>query len=398
MKPLSDLRIIDLSRILAGPWAAQILADLGADVIKVERTGVGDDARGWGPPFVPAKAGGHHLGAAYFYAANRGKRSIVVDFERDQDVDLLRQLIAEADVVIENFKVGGLKKYGLDYASLAPSHPKLIYCSITGFGQTGPYAQRPGYDAMIQAMGGLMNLTGEPGGEPMKSAVAIADITTGLYATVAILAALHNRENSGAGAHIDMSLLDVQVGILANHAMSYLVSGHIAPRHGNAHPALVPYQVFPAADGEIMIAVGNDEQFARLCHLLGAPELGADPAYRRNQDRVVNRERLIPALKQRTIQFAKQELQTRLDAAGIPAGPINTLEEVFADPQVRHRGMRVDLPLPASASGQVPGVRTPIVMNGDPCVSDRPPPQLGEHTAEIIAEIQGSGAERRKAR
>lgn len=399
MSPLHDVRVIDLSRVLAGPWSSQILADMGADVIKVERSGDGDDTRAWGPPFVTGADGGD-LSATYFHATNRGKRSIAVDFNRAEDREVILRLIADADIVIENFKVGALKKYGLDYASLSTVNPGLIYCSITGFGQTGPYAHRPGYDAMIQALGGFMAVTGEPDGEPMKVGVAVVDLFTGVYATTGILAALHARKSSGRGAHIDMSLLDVQVGVLANQAASYLISGEPAPRLGNAHPNLAPYQVFAVADGHLMIAVGNDGQFARLCEVLGVEALSVDPAYRHNPDRVRNREMLIPLLIAKIAERTKAELTARLEAAGVPVGPINTVPEVFADPQVIARGMRVDVDAPAAAGGKVPAVRTPIMINGEPCVANRPAPQLGEHTDEIKKSLDapGLGVERKRAR
>ncbi|MGE4063109.1 MAG: CaiB/BaiF CoA transferase family protein [Rhodospirillaceae bacterium] len=400
MKPLHDVRVVDLSRVLAGPWSSQILADLGADVIKVERRGEGDDTRAWGPPFVPA-AGGENLDATYFHSTNRGKRSVAVDFNSADDRELVLSLIAEADIVIENFKVGALKKYGLDYASLSASHPGLIYCSITGFGQTGPYAHRPGYDAMIQALGGMMSITGEANGEPMKVGVAVVDLFTGVYATTGILAALHQRQATGRGAHIDMSLLDVQVGVLANQAASYLISGQAAPRLGNAHPNLAPYQVFAVADGHLMIAVGNDGQFVRLCEVLGVQHLAADALYRTNPDRVRNRQRLIPLLSEQIARWKKSDLFARLEAANVPAGPINTVPEVFADPHVIARGMRVDIDSPAAAGGRVPAVRTPIMIDGEPCVSERPAPRLGEHTDEIKQSLEAPAdlsVERKRAR
>ena len=389
MKPLHDLRVIDLSRILAGPWCAQILADMGADVIKVERAGVGDDARGWGPPFVK-DAGGEPLDATYFHAANRGKRSIAIDFDNPADLDVVRRLIAGADIVIENFKVGGLKKYGLDYDSVSAANPRLVYCSVTGFGQTGPYAKRPGYDAMIQAIGGLMHITGDPDGEPTKAGLPLADIMTGIYAAVGVLAAILNRNATGTGAYIDMSLLDTQVGVLANQGLSHLIAGLEPSRLGNAHPNLVPYQVFPTADGEMMVAVGNDEQYKRFCGVLGAPELATDPDFLRNADRVKNRDRLIVLLSGLTARRKKADLQSDIEAAGIPAGPINTIAEVFTDPQVRHRGMKVDLPYPGREGGTVPAIRTPVLINGEPCVAARPSPRLGEHTQEVLDELAGA--------
>lgn len=397
MKPLHDIRVVDLSRILAGPWSSQILADMGADVIKVERAGEGDDTRSWGPPFVAAADGGE-LGATYFHCTNRGKRSIAIDFNREEDLAVVRRLIVDADVVIENFKVGALKKFGLDYAAVSALNPRIVYCSITGFGQTGPYAHRPGYDAMIQALGGLMSVTGVPDGEPMKVGVAVVDLFTGVYATTGILAALHARTTSGRGAHVDMSLLDVQVGVLANQGASYLISGEQAPRLGNGHANLAPYQVFGTSDGHLMIAVGNDGQFGRLCEVLGLASLAADPLYRHNPDRVQNRDGLVSALSQKIKGWKKADLIGRLEAAGVPVGPINTLPEVFADPQVLARGMRVDVAAPAVAGGSIPAVRTPIVINGQPCVSSRPAPKLGEHTAEILKSLEASAGPLKLAR
>ncbi len=389
MKPLHDIRVVDLSRVLAGPWSSQILADLGADVIKVERRGEGDDTRAWGPPFVEG-ADGTPLGATYFHATNRGKRSIALDFNDREDVAVILRLIASADVLIENFKVGGLKKFGLDYAAVSAVNPGIVYCSITGFGQTGPYADRPGYDAMIQALGGLMSVTGAPDGEPMKVGVPAVDLFTGVYATVGIRAALHARTASGRGAHVDMSLLDVQVGILANQAASYLVTGTPAPRLGNGHANLAPYQVFTAADGHLMIAVGNDGQFSRLCEVLGLAELAENPLYRHNPDRVRNRATLIPLIAAAVAQWPKTALCERLDRATVPVGPINTVPEVFADPQVIARNMRVDLPFAAARDGVIPAVRTPIMIDGEPCVAATPSPQLGEHTAELLGSLDAA--------
>ena len=340
--PLRGLRVLELARVLAGPWAGQLLADLGADVVKVERPGAGDDTRAWGPPFVEGK-NGEPLSAAYFHACNRGKRSITADFETEEGRAIVRRLAAHADVLIENFKVGGLKKHGLDYESLRKINPRLVYCSITGFGQDGPYAHRAGYDLMIQGMGGIMDLTGEPGGEPQKIGVAYADIFTGVYATVGILAALKGRDATGEGCHIDMSLLDTQVGVLANQAMIYLVSGTAPHRMGNAHPTIVPYQVLPVADGHLIVAVGNDAQFARFAKVLGAPELAGDPRFLRNADRVRQRAELVPILQALCRKFSRDALLAALEREGVPAGPINTLDDVFADPQVVARGMRLDL-------------------------------------------------------
>jgi crotonobetainyl-CoA:carnitine CoA-transferase CaiB-like acyl-CoA transferase len=384
--PLSGLRVLELARVLAGPWAGQILADLGADVIKVERTGTGDDTRPWGPPNVEG-AQGENLGSAYYHSTNRGKRSIALDFESEKGRRVVAKLAARSDILIENFKTGGLKKYGLDYETLSKANPRLIYCSITGFGQTGPYAHRAGYDLIIQGMGGIMSITGEADGEPMRLGVAFADVFTGVYSAVGILAALAQREQTGKGSHVDMALLDTQVGVLANQALFYLVSGKAPQRLGNAHATVVPYQVFPASDGHLIIAVGNDGQFKKFCEMLGVPELGTDPRYRGNNDRVVNRGTLIPQLTALTSRHTRAQLLEKLEALGVPAGPINDLGEVFADPQVIARGMRVDLPDDAAKGGSIPGVRTPIVIDGAPMAAARPSPGLGEHTDEVLREI-----------
>jgi crotonobetainyl-CoA:carnitine CoA-transferase CaiB-like acyl-CoA transferase len=387
--PLTGLRVLELARILAGPWAGQILADLGADVIKVERKGTGDDTRGWGPPFVEGRDG--HLGAAYFHATNRGKRSIEADFETPEGQRIVRKLAARSDILIENFKVGGLAKFGLDYKSLAPDCPRLIYCSVTGFGQTGPYASRAGYDLMAQGMGGFMDLTGTADGEPTRAGVPISDIFTGVYSVVGVLAALAQRERTGRGCYVDTALVDSTVGVLANQALNFLVSGAVPKRIGNAHPNIVPYQVFPVADGHIIIATGNDGQYVRLCGVLGAPQLAEEEAYKDNKGRLAGRAQLIERLSALTRTFPGAELLDKLEAAGIPAGPINDLGQVFADPHVVHRGMRLDLKSPDAKDGTVPGVRTPIVIDGAPMASPRPAPRLGEHTQEILREIGETG-------
>jgi crotonobetainyl-CoA:carnitine CoA-transferase CaiB-like acyl-CoA transferase len=384
--PLAGLRVLELARILAGPWAAQILADLGADVVKVERKGAGDDTRGWGPPFVEAVDGGH-LGAAYFHATNRGKRSIELDFESEDGRRLVRKLAARSDVLIENFKVGGLAKFGLDYASLAKENPRLIYCSVTGFGQDGPYASRAGYDLMAQGMGGIMDLTGQPDGEPQRAGVPVADIFTGVYSAVGILAALAEREKTGRGCHVDTALVDSQVGVLANQALNFLVSGKVPKRLGNAHPNIVPYQVFPVADGHIIIATGNDNQFAKLCSVLGEPKLAQEPRYLANSDRLNHRDELVARLSALTRRFSRADLLAKLEALQVPAGPINPLDQVFTDPQVVHRGMQINPASAAAKGGSIPGVRTPIVIDGRPMAAGRPAPRLGEHTAEILREI-----------
>src|ERR1700720_1414247 len=384
--PLAGLRVLELARILAGPWAGQILADLGADIVKVERKGAGDDTRAWGPPFVAAADGGN-LGAAYFHATNRGKRSIELDFESERGRRIVRKLAARSDVLIENFKVGGLAKFGLDYASLREECPRLIYCSVTGFGQDGPYATRAGYDLMAQGMGGFMDLTGTAAGEPQRAGVPVADIFTGVYSVLGVLAALAERERTGRGCQVDTALVDSQVGVLANQALNFLVSGKVPTRIGNAHPNIVPYQVFPVADGHIIIATGNDNQFAKLCALLGAPEIPNEPKYRANSDRLQHREELIARLSAMTKQWPRAELLAKLEGGKVPAVPVITLDQVFADPQVVHRGMRIERPSDQAKSGTIPGVRTPITIDGKPMAAERPAPRLGEHTAEILREI-----------
>lgn len=361
-KPLAGLKVIELARILAGPWAGQMLADLGAEVIKVERPGAGDDTRHWGPPFTADGT------AAYFHSCNRGKTSVAIDFESEEGQARVRRLVADADILIENFKVGGLTKYGLDYASLSALNPRLVYCSITGFGQTGPYASRAGYDFMIQGMGGIMDLTGDPEGEPQKIGVAFADIFTGVYAANAILAAIHGRQQTGRGCHIDMALLDTQVAVLANQAMNYLVSGEVPRRLGNAHPNIAPYQTFAVADGHVIVAVGNDGQFGKLCEILG---IAADPRFATNGDRVRNRDALTAVLAPAISQRRRDELLVALASAGVPAGPINNVAEVFADPQVIARGLQFE------AHG-VPAVASPIVIDGKRQVAERGSPALGE--------------------
>jgi crotonobetainyl-CoA:carnitine CoA-transferase CaiB-like acyl-CoA transferase len=369
--PLAGLKVIELARILAGPWAGQILSDLGAEVIKVEAP-EGDDTRRWGPPFIDREG---DRTAAYFHAANRGKRSVVANFTTPEGQALVRRLVADADVVIENFKVGGLSKYGLDWPSLRAVNPRLVYCSITGFGQTGPYAARAGYDFIIQGMAGLMSVTGPADGQPQKVGVAVTDIFTGVYASVAILAALHQRAATGQGQQIDMALMDVATGIMANQAMNYLATGVAPQKMGNAHPNLAPYAVFDCADGWIIIATGNDGQYRRLCDLLGLSPLGTDPDFATNADRVRNRTAMTEALTRATRQRTKADLLATCEASGVPAGPINDLAEVFADPQVIARGLRID-------PGGVPGVRSPITFSDAELSLDRPAPRLGEHQAK----------------
>ena len=384
--PLTGVRVLELARILAGPWAGQILADLGADVIKVERSGAGDDTRGWGPPFVPGKDG-THLSAAYFHATNRGKRSIELDFETERGRQIVRKLAARSDVLIENFKVGGLAKFGLDYASLSKECPRLIYCSVTGFGQNGPHAARAGYDLMAQGIGGFMDLTGTADSEPTRAGVPVSDIFTGVYSVVGILAALTQRERTGRGCYVDTSLIDSTVGVLANQALNFLVSADVPKRIGNAHPNIVPYQVFPAADGHLIVATGNDRQFQKFCAAVGEDKLADDPAYLTNKDRLARRDELVAKLSAATARMKRDDLLDKLETVQVPAGPINTLPQVFSDPQVKHRGMLLELKSDAAASGTIPGVRTPIVIDGAAMASERPSPRLGEHTAEILREI-----------
>ena len=379
MKPLAGLKVIELARILAGPWCGQLLADLGAEVIKIERPGAGDDTRQWGPPFV-TDAAGNSWGAAYFHACNRGKSSVAIDLESPDGQAVVRRLAAEADVVIENFKVGGLARYGLDYASLKQVNQRLIYASITGFGQDGPYAQRAGYDYIIQGMGGLMDITGEPEREPQKVGVAVVDIFTGLYTATAILAALRGRDVSGEGAHIDMALFDTAASILANQGMNYLASGTSPSRLGNAHPNIAPYQVFQVADGHIIVAVGNDSQFRSFCQVLDLTELFTSPLYQYNSTRVAHRESLHAELQPALMKHPRADILALLEASGVPAGPINRVSDVFADPHIVHRGLKLDL---VSADGStVPGIASPIVINGQRMAADGPSPMLGSGQAE----------------
>jgi crotonobetainyl-CoA:carnitine CoA-transferase CaiB-like acyl-CoA transferase len=384
--PLAGLRVLELARILAGPWAGQVLADLGADVVKVERSKTGDDTRAWGPPFIETKDGGH-LGSAYFHSTNRGKRSIEADFESEDGRRIVKKLAARSDVLIENFKVGGLAKFGLDYGSLAAECPRLIYCSVTGFGQDGPYATRAGYDLMAQGMGGFMSLTGTADGEPTRAGVPVSDLFTGVYSVIGILAALAQRERTGRGCFVDTALVDTTVGVLANQGMNYLASGKVPARIGNAHPNIVPYQVFPVADGYIIIATGNDSQYQKLCGVLGEPALAKDPRYIDNKSRLANRTELVGKLSALTAGFQMQNLADRLEAVGVPAGPINNLDQVFDDPHVMHRRMKLDLPEPDAKIGSIPGVRTPIMLDGVPMASPNTAPRLGQHTAEILKEI-----------
>lgn len=383
---LAGLRVLDLSRVLAGPWSGQLLADLGADVVKVERPGAGDDTRAWGPPWLPDESGSASSESAYFLSANRNKRSITVDLGQPEGQRLVARLAAQADVLIENFKVGGLAQYGLDHETLKAANPRLIYCSITGFGQTGPYASRPGYDFLMQGMGGLMSLTGRPdgseGGGPLKVGVALTDVLTGLYATVAILAALARRERSGQGQHIDLALLDVQIASLANQAASFLVSGQPPQRMGNAHPNIVPYQDFPTADGHMIVTVGNDGQFARFVATLGHAEWASDERFATNPQRVAHRDLLVGLIRSVTVARRTDEWVTAMEEAGVPCGPINTLDKVFDHPQVQSRGMRLEMEHPLS--GTVPLVANPIRLSETPVAYRHAPPTLGQHTSQVL--------------
>ncbi|MGH1448586.1 MAG: CaiB/BaiF CoA transferase family protein [Pseudomonadaceae bacterium] len=391
MSALSGLRVLDLSRVLAGPWAGQMLADLGADVVKIERPGSGDDTRAWGPPYLRDADGRDTSEAAYFLCANRNKRSLAIDLTTAEGQVRVRELVASADVLIENFKVGGLAGYGLDYASLSALNPRLIYCSITGFGQDGPYAQRAGYDFMIQALGGMMSVTGraegEPGAGPVKVGVAVTDILTGLYASNAILAAVVERESSGLGQHIDLSLLDVQVACLANQSLNYLTTGTPPKRMGNAHPNIVPYQDFPSADGDFILTVGNDSQFRRFCSVAGHPEWAEDPRFATNAQRVAHRDLLIPLIRQVTVFRTTDQWMADLEQAGVPCGPINDLAQVFADPQVLARGLKVRMAHPLS--GEVDLVANPIRLSRTPVEYRLAPPLLGEHAAQILRDWLG---------
>ena len=402
---LAGVRVLDLSRVLAGPWCTQTLADLGADVIKVERPASdghpgGDDTRGWGPPFLKDAAGHETQEAAYFLGCNRNKRSITIDLAQRQGQALVRRLVADCDVLVENFKVGDMARYGLDAGTLLAAQPRLVYCSITGFGQTGPYRERAGYDYAVQGLGGLMSVTGEcddrPGGGPQKVGVAVADLFTGLYATIAIQAALRHRDATGQGQHIDMALLDTQVAMLANLGANYLVTGVAPQRAGNAHQNIVPYQVFEARDGHLILAVGNDGQFVRFCEVAGCAELARDARFQRNADRVRNRAVLVPVLAQLMAQRSKQEWLTALEAAKVPCGAINNLAEVFADPQVQAREMAVPVPHPLNDSLRL--VASPMKLSATPVQVRRAPPLLGQHTAEVLFELGVDHAEQARLR
>ncbi len=383
---LSGLRVLDLTRVLAGPWATQMLSDFGAEVIKIEKPGEGDDTRGWGPPFVK-KVDGSEGDAAYFNAANRGKKSVCIDMAKPEGASLIKALAAKSDILVENFKVGGLKKYGLDYESLAKFNPRLIYCSITGFGQNGPYANRAGYDFMIQGMAGVMSITGEPDGEPMKMGVAFSDIFAGLHAVIGIEAALIARATTGKGQHIDISLLDCQVSVLANQAMNYLVSGKAPKRLGNAHPNIVPYQTFETKDGHIIMAVGNDRQFAEFCRIIGAHHVGEDPRFTTNRGRVENRDVLIPLLRPFLKLRGTAEWVNYFEVAAVPCGPINTIDQVFENEQVKARGLLQEAEGPDGR--KVPTVANPILFSGSHVAMPTPSPLLGQDTIAVLKDVLG---------
>jgi crotonobetainyl-CoA:carnitine CoA-transferase CaiB-like acyl-CoA transferase len=392
--PLSHIRVLDLTRVLAGPWATQLLADLGAEVIKIEKPGEGDDTRGWGPPFIK-NADGSRGDAAYFLSTNRGKSSVAIDMATPGGQKLICDLAAKSDIAIENFKVGGLAKYGLDYDSLKKINPKLVYCSITGFGQNGPYAQRAGYDFMIQGMAGIMSVTGQPdgtpGAEPMKVGVAFADVFTGLYAVIGMLGALYHRERTGEGQYVDVALLDSQVAVLANQALNYLVGGVAPTRLGNAHPNIVPYQTLQTRDGFIIIAVGTDRQFREYCNIIGVAGLADEERFRTNRARVENRATLIPLLAGPMKLRSTAEWVEALEGAAVPCGPINTIDQVFANPQVLARGLQIGLTRDDGV--QIPGVANPIQFSGTPIEYDKAPPRLGDGTGRVLAEVLGLAAE-----
>ncbi len=395
--PLDGIRVLDLSRILAGPTMTQTLGDFGADVIKVERPGAGDDTRAWGPPYVTGEDGNPTSESAYYLAANRNKRSIAIDMASEEGAALIRKLARHCDVVVENFKLDGHKKYGLDYESLSAEHPGLVYCSITGFGQTGPNAHRPGYDLLAQGYGGIMSLTGEPDGEPMKVGVGIADVVCGLYGGLGILAALRHRDQTGLGQQIDVSLVDTQVSWLVNEGTNYLLSGQEPKRRGNQHPNIVPYQVFQAADGHVIVAAGNDGQYQRFCKLIGMPELADDPRFATNPKRLENREALIELLAEKIGRLGKQALVDDMEANNVPGGAINTISEVFESEQVLARGMKISMPQPFAKSGSVDLIGNPVKFSRTPVTYRHPPPRCGEQTDEVLREVLGEQVEEDEA-
>jgi glutaryl-CoA transferase len=385
--PLDGIRVFDLSRILAGPTCTQLLGDLGADVIKIERPGAGDDTRKWGPPYVKAKDGKDTKESAYYLSSNRNKRSLAIDIAQKAGQALARRLIARCDIMVENFKVGDMAKYGLAYDDVKKDNPALIYCSITGFGQTGPYAPRAGYDMLAQGLGGIMSVTGESDGPPLKVGVGIADIMCGMYASSAILAALHHRDKTGQGQYIDLSLLDTQVAWLANVGLNYLTSGSVPQRVGNEHPNIVPYNVMPAADGHVILAVGNDNQFAKFCDFAGEPALTQDPRFATNEQRVMNRRALYDRLDEVMRRKTQGEWVEGLAKLGVPCSPVNTVDQVFADPQVRARGMQIAMPHPLAGKGDVDLIGNPIKFTETPVAYRRSPPYLGQHTDEVLGEL-----------
>ena len=396
---LSHIRVLDMSRVLAGPWCAQNLADLGAEVIKVERPGAGDDTRGWGPPWIKDESGADTRDSSYYASANRGKKSIAVDISKPEGQALIRELAAKSDVLLENYKVGDLKRYGLDYASLEKINPRLVYCSITGYGQDGPYAQKPGYDFVFQGMGGLMSITGEadhlPGGGPQKVGIAAVDVTTGMYATIAVLAALNHRSVTDRGQYIDTALLDCVVALGGNQVTGYFASGKIPKRYGNAHASLVPYQVFNTADGELVVAAGNNGQWLHLCQAIDRMDLFEDVRYKSVTDRILNREQLVPDLANTFITRPTADWVTRLEAKDVPCGPINNYKQVFEDPQVIHRGLRKDVP--RADGGSVATIASPLRLSRSPVQYDKAPPMLGQHTGQVLADVLGMDAARIEA-
>ena len=387
--PLSHIKVLDLSRVLAGPWAGQLLADLGADVIKVERPGAGDDTRGWGPPFLKNKDGSDSRESGYYLGVNRNKRSLTLSIEKPEGQAIVRKLAAQSDIVLENFKVGTLPRYGLGYEDLKKVNPRIIYCSITGFGQDGPIAQNAAYDFLIQGMGGLMSITGEndslPGGGPQKVGIPIIDLMSGMYGAVSVLAALANREKTGKGDYIDLAMLDIQTAVLSNQAMNYLLSGRVPKRQGNRHPNIMPQDVFKCADGQVVLAVGNDGQYAKMCQALGHPELATDPRYIKNADRVCNKEVLLPLIEEIFKNWKRADLVAAMDAVGVPCGPINSIDEVFEIPQVKHRGMKMEMPHPAS--GTVPLVASPMKFTENKVEYRMAPPMLGADSDDILRDL-----------